>query len=475
MNEFQSRGKEILKILINNGYEAFFVGESVRNIILGKTLKGIEITTSAHIEMVKKLFNDCLINDIDENIIELEYAGFIYVVKSFTTNVFKDNKSTIKHYSKNLLDDLSSRDFSINAIAMSNSGKLTDAYDGYDDIQNKLISHIGNAKERFYKDPSLIIKAFVLMSELNYKLAKKTKKAIKRRKKYLMQCNINLLLDDFKKMFEGVYAKKAISSICKTNVYKVIPEFKKVLKRLSISYKKQTFEEVLLMADILNGKLTDAFKDYIENYDEYIKVYDLVLANKNSKYDQLTLYSNGLNVCLKANKINYYLGRTRKKEKSIIKKWDNLIIKSVDELNYRVDELKKIIRDKDYSKIPFILDEAVKLILIGEIRNSKSDIEKAIIQILQKNNIFYSLQGVNNIEEVEEKIDVTPRLIEEDVIDELNETFSDNLEENVKRLALEIKYQIKESEYLKNKQIDTENMEEELIDLILSHIKEGDN
>lgn len=315
MNEFQSRGKEILKILINNGYEAFFVGESVRNIILGKTLKGIEITTSAHIEMVKKLFNDCLINDIDENIIELEYAGFIYVVKSFTTNVFKDNKSTIKHYSKNLLDDLSSRDFSINAIAMSNSGKLTDAYDGYDDIQNKLISHIGNAKERFYKDPSLMIKAFVLMSELNYKLAKKTKKAIKRRKKYLMQCNINLLLDDFKKMFEGVYVKKAISSICKTNVYKVIPEFKKVLKRLSISYKKQTFEEVLLMADILNGKLTDAFKDYIENYDEYIKVYDLVLANKNSKYDQLTLYSNGLNVCLKANKINYYLGRTRKKRK----------------------------------------------------------------------------------------------------------------------------------------------------------------
>ena len=45
----------------------------------------------------------------------------------------------------------------------------------------------------------------------------------------------------------------------------------------------------------------------------------------------------------------------------------------------------------------------------------------------------------------------------------------------MKRLAHEIKYQIKESEYLKNKQIDTENMEEELIDLILSHIKEGDN
>ena len=53
MNEYHSRGKEILKILINNGYEAYFVGEAVRNIILEKNIRVIEITTSAHIEIVK--------------------------------------------------------------------------------------------------------------------------------------------------------------------------------------------------------------------------------------------------------------------------------------------------------------------------------------------------------------------------------------------------------------------------------------
>jgi len=489
VNEYHSRGQEILRIFINNGYEAFFVGEAVRNLILKKTVKMFEITTSAHIEIVKKIFNDCLINDITDNMIELEYAGYNYLIKSFVGNTFKDSKNTIlKHYSKNLLDDLASRDFSINAIAMSNSGKLTDAYDGYNDAQKGLISHIGNAKERFYKNPTLMIKAFSLISELNFKIVPKTKKAISRRKKHLSQCDVNLLIDEFKKMFEGAYAKKAISTMVKLKIYKAVPIFKKVLKRLNSFYKKQTFEEILLMTDVLNGKPNDYFVDYIEDYNQYIKTYDLIIANKNSKYDQLTLYSYGLKTCLYANKINYYLGRTRKKEKAINKKWDKLIIKNVDELNYRVDDLKKIIKEQDYSKIPFVLDEAVKLVLIGEIRNNKSDVEKGIIQVLQKNNIFYSLQGVNNIIEEENipNVAVEPQPKIEEIIQSQLENNNSNIisndikskineEEaiNIANLVEEIKVVICQNEYIQNINFDESNIDEELFDLIVKHIKEG--
>ena len=105
--------------------------------------------------------------------------------------------------------------------------------------------------------------------------------------------------------------------ICKLKVNKAIPAFKKVLTRLQSSYKNQTFEEVLLMADVLNGKMNDNFREYITDYDEYCKVYDLIVSNKTSKYDQLTLYLNGLKICLLANKINYYLGNAKLKERSI--------------------------------------------------------------------------------------------------------------------------------------------------------------
>ena len=405
MNEFHSRGKEILKIFINNGYEAYFVGEAVRNIILSKSLQTIEITTSAHLEIVKQLFQDCIINDINENLISVKYAGYTYYIKSFASSGSKVNNSILtKHYSKNLLDDLASRDYSINAIAMSHSGKLTDAYEGYSDINKRLIAHIGNSKERFFKDPSLIIKGFALMSELNYKFVSKTKKAIIRRKKYLTHSDIDLLLDDLKKMFEGVYVKRALYTMCKYNVHKTIPVFNKVLRKLQSNYKKQTFEEILLMADVLNGKLNDKFRRFISDYDEYCKVYDIVLENKNFRYDQVTLYTKGLKSCVAANKINYYLGRSKLKVKAINKKWDKLIVKSPEELNYRVENLMKIIREKDHDKIKFVQDELVKLVLVGEIKNTRTDLEKTVIQILQKNNIYYNLQGVfnsNNEKELE--------------------------------------------------------------------------
>ncbi len=400
MNEYHSRGKEVIKMLINNGFEAYFVGETVRNILLEKPLKIMEITTSSHLDVVKRMFNEYLITDVDENTICLEYAGYFYNIQSFIkTEGTNKNIPLNKHYSKNLLDDLASRDFTINALAMSHSGKLTDAHDGYNDIKKRLITHIGNAKTRFFKNPNIMIRAFSLISELNYRLAKKTKKAIYKRKKNLLSCDISEYIFDLKRMFEGEYLKKALKAMCKLNVHKTITPFKKVLKLMKSRLKKCSFEEILLMSDVLNGKLNNDFKSYIDNYDQYVKVYELVCLNKKSKYDAITLYNYGLKVCLKANRVNYLLGRANKKDRIINKQWDKLLIKDVKELNYSEEDLKKIIRERDYSKINSILEDVLKLVLLGELKNNKNDIEKIIIQLLQKEEIFYNLNGITNFDE----------------------------------------------------------------------------
>lgn len=400
MNEYHSRGKEVIKIFINNGFEAYFVGETVRNLLLEKPLKNMEITTSAHLDVVKRMFKDYLITEIDENTISLEYAGYFYNIQSFiTTEGVNKNIPLNKHYSKNLLDDLANRDFTINALAMSHSGKLTDAHDGYNDIKRKLITHIGNAKTRFFKNPNIMIRAFALISELNYKLSSKTKKAIYKRKKNLLNCNVSEYILDFKKIIEGEYPKKAIKMMCKLNVQKTIVPFKKTIKLLKSRFKKCSFEEVLLMSDVLNGKLNNDFIPYIDNYDEYVRTYELVCLNKKSKYDALTLYNYGLATCLKANRINYLLSRPSKKDKNITKQWDKLSIKNIDELNYSEEDLKKIIRERDYEKINSILEEVLKLVLLGELKNNKNDIERIIIQILQKQSIFYNLNGVTSFDD----------------------------------------------------------------------------
>lgn len=395
MSEQMSRGKEILKILINNGYEAFFIGEAVRCAILEKEITRVDITTGAQLANLKRIFANCLYEDIDENTIKLEYGGFDYFVHTFMNSVGIDKNTLLnKHYSKSLLDDLANRDFSINAIAMSHSGKLTDAYDGYNDIQKRKITHIGNAKIRFSKQPELIIKAFALMSELNYNLSKKTRKGILRRRKSLLNCDMDTYIDDLKKVFEGPYAKKAIINMVKTNVDRVLPTFRKPLNRLANHYKKVSFEEVLLMSFVLNGNIEVIYQEYIEDYPTFEKIFYLALNNRRGYYDNAMLCNYGLEICLEANRINYLIGKAKKKEKKIRRQWDRLPLKGVNSLEYSPKDAMKIINPRDYGKIDEIFDEIITLILEGHIMNKRQDIEGMVLKLLRKNNIDFNLNGL---------------------------------------------------------------------------------
>lgn len=414
MDNYIVVGKKILKALINNGHEAYFIGETVRDYILNKNVKIVNIVASTTINNLKRVFEECDSKKILEGCnyeeyssttIILNYENYKFYVQAFAVpeKVMK-NKSSAKHYSTSLLDDLSTRDFTIHAIAMGYNGKLIDAYDGFKDIKRKRIVHIGNAKYKFSSQPELMIKAFALASELNYRICRKTQKAINRYKKQLLKCNIYDYMDDLVKVFNGRYAKKAILLINQTNIDTVLPVFKKAVRRLGSHYKAVNFEEVLLMSFLMNNELDRRYDEYISNTKVFLDIYNLASSNKLCEYDDVTLYTNGLEVCLEANYINYVIGRCRKKEKKIKKMWNNLPIKNVNDLKYSEDELKKIIYPTDYFAIKDILEDIGVAIITGEIKNTYTDIQSMVIKLLQKNNIEYHLSGVtyNNPPELKE-------------------------------------------------------------------------
>lgn len=393
-NEYINVGKKILKKLINNGFEAYFVGEAVRDSILHNTIKRVDITTSAYISAIKKIFDDCYIQDVNEISIVLDYEDYSFYIQTFRVLETNDKNSFLsKHYSKNLLDDLTSRDFSINAVAMSHSGKLTDALHGYDDIMKKRINHIGNAKIKFSNNPELMIKAFALMSELNYRLTNRTKNAINRRRKYLLTCDMSLYMDDFQKIFNSKYSKNAILMMNKTNIDMVLPLFKKVIRRLGSHYKPVNFEEVLLMAFVLNGKIDLRYADYITDINVFNKIFDLALQNRLCEYDDLTLYTNGLEICLEANYINFVLGRCPKKDKKIRKQWSMLPIKSIKDLQYSNRDVAELIDTTDESFVNDILEDVAITIVSGEIHNNYHEIQSMVIKLLKKNNMNYKFSG----------------------------------------------------------------------------------
>ena len=99
-----------------------------------------------------------------------------------------------------------------------------------------------------------------------------------------------------------------------------------------------------------------------------------------------------------------------------------------------------------------------------EIKNPRGDIEKAVIQVLQKNNIFYSLQGVNS----------SDRFINED---RYSNTFVNtmNISNNLDELVNQLKDVILNNQEYSKKIINEENLEKDLYDFLNSHIKKGDS
>ena len=82
-------------------------------------------------------------------------------------------------FTRNLNEDLSRRDFTMNAIAASlKDGKITDPYDGQKDIKNKIIRTVGNPYERFLEDGLRPIRAIRFSAKLNFKIESETLKSI---------------------------------------------------------------------------------------------------------------------------------------------------------------------------------------------------------------------------------------------------------------------------------------------------------
>ncbi len=397
MSEYLNSGKELLRMLINNGYEAYFIGDVVRNTILEKEITRIDITTIASNDAIKYVFKNCEVSN-DNNSVCVLYNNYHFYIHTFMVSDGLDNNTLLnKHYSKNLLDDLANRDFTINAIAMSHSGKLTDAYDGFDDIKKKRIVHIGNAKIRFSKDPSLMVKAFALVSELNYDIVSKTRKAISKRRKNLDNVAIGTYYPYLTQIFEGKYAKKAVQTMEKTNIARTIPSLKWVINRLANHYRKATIEEVLLMAFVHSGTIDDRYQPYIKNFTSFVNIFTLACANKKAKYDAMTLFGNGLDIALEANRINYLLGKAHNKERKIKKQWDALPVKRVCDLAYKGQDIIKIIHAEDQPKISDVIDEVILAIINGELKNDYDDIEKEVLKILTRENIDYNLNGFEEV------------------------------------------------------------------------------
>lgn len=241
--------KSIVKSLQNAGFQAYIVGGCVRDFLLGPEgypePKDWDVTTNAKPEEIQKVFPDSFYENKfltvtartgskKENLSEIE----------ITTYRFEAEYSDKRHpdqvqYAQKLEDDLSRRDFTINAMAMDTEGKskkIIDLFDGQKDLKEKIIRTVGNPEERFNEDALRMLRAVRFATVLDFKIEDKTAEAIKKNSIWLEAVSQERIRDEFIKIVMSENAAEGIELLRELNLLKyVIPE---LLENYGVSQNK---------------------------------------------------------------------------------------------------------------------------------------------------------------------------------------------------------------------------------------------
>jgi len=224
--------KGMIDTLEANGYEAYVVGGCVRDAFMGKKPEDWDICTSALPEQTAACFSDC-------HIIETGLKhGTITVIKNhrpfeITTyridGDYSDNRrpDSVKFVSE-LKDDLSRRDFTINAIAYNHNRGLADFFGGVSDIKNKMIRCVGSADKRFQEDALRIMRALRFASALGFAIDEDTSGALYRNKELLDNIAMERIAAELNKLLVGDSVKEILLSHTQI-IEKIIPEIKDMI------------------------------------------------------------------------------------------------------------------------------------------------------------------------------------------------------------------------------------------------------
>ncbi len=166
---------EVVRRLQEDDYEAYIVGGSVRDLLLGKTPKDYDVATDATPEEVKTVFPRCRLIGRRFRLAHVRMGGTLIEVATFRGPQLKDDDDH-KHRNGRILrdnvwgsleQDAVRRDFTINALFLDPvSGEIKDFAGGYKDLTDRKLRLIGDARTRYREDPVRLLRAARFVAKL---------------------------------------------------------------------------------------------------------------------------------------------------------------------------------------------------------------------------------------------------------------------------------------------------------------------
>ncbi len=222
---------QIVRALRDSGYEAYFVGGCVRDLLLKKQPKDFDIATDAVPETVAKLFPKTVPVGAQFGVMLVVQGGQTFEVATFRTDEgYQDGRHPTGVRFTNAKEDALRRDFTVNGLFYDPiERKVMDWVGGQKDLKKKVIRAIGDPARRFTEDKLRMLRAVRFASVLGFKIEKKTFSSIKKLAPKIEAVSHERVRDELIKMFTGPHPGLAMGLLDKAGLLgQVLPEIERM-------------------------------------------------------------------------------------------------------------------------------------------------------------------------------------------------------------------------------------------------------
>lgn len=383
MGAWEDSAKVIIKKLQDNGYEAYMVGGVVRDMLLGRPIRDIDICTNASIIEMQKIF---------QRTINVGASHGTLIVPSgehaFELSEFK----SVKDAPRSLHTDLSLRDFTCNAMALDSTGRIIDPFNGQGDLREKLVKVIGGEPFSLMEDPLRLLRGVRFALTLQFTIEEQTAIWMEKYAPLIKQPAVERVATELGKIFShGMDIKQLIYLL----EHPVIQELPLIFPARKMFYRKIPLSKTnITWLGELEGWSLLAFSDNMDDSKGVLLHYKL--ANKlrqdvlliieqvhriiGNGWSNKNLYVLGERRIPTTEKLLAFLEDREVKVKPLLLKYKRLPITSKKQLAVNGHDIVQWFPKKSGHWIGECLNSVESAVLMNKTANTKRDIYKWLMK-----------------------------------------------------------------------------------------------
>ena len=379
----------LIEKIEESGYEAYFVGGSVRDSILNRTINDIDIATQATPEEIKAIFDVTFDVGIEHGTVLVCFNHQNFEVTTYRTeSAYIDyRRPSSVQFIRSLYDDLQRRDFTMNAIAMDKLGNIIDPFKGKEAIEQKTIVTVGLPQDRFTEDALRMMRAIRFVSQLGFSIEVDTLQAIKQHAHLLNNIAMERIEMEMSKLLGGKHKKLALDLINTLELYEVFPSIidQQSLQLIqSYDYSLLTEEEMWVLLLFTHGQFVEKelrmWRLSVKKIKYLKKAYDFLQKRMTRDWEVFDLYMAQEPIVIMVENIWNVLHRQTDEEnkRKLIVQLNQLAIRHSSEVAVSGKELMDWRQQSGGPWIKDLLQQIERAIVEGSLQNEQEAIRRWI-------------------------------------------------------------------------------------------------